>query len=514
MEKEKENKTLTKENRNKLLKISYHIIFWIISILGVLFALIALLAGELIGGFIVLLGAIGINPLFHLIKMKKDKLIHHLRRTFCFILIIVGFIIAIKIDGNFHIKNNSLNNSHKEIIETLNDRLSKSGEHIDSFTEVEINEIGKENNYKIYENKIEDNFSLQLIEKDSRIEAIRICSIIENDYPNYASIETAGLVMGIIMNECGVNSDEGNLIVNELEKNNYNAEISKSNFTLVMKTDDFYVEMTMVYNTPKVKLINKINTEEINTKVGILEEKSKVKEVDETLERIKGKVESTNIYAVKYAKQDLEEYKKEIESINLTLEEYKSKKTDWQNTIAELTTIIDAKINIAVPDFNTMTSLEAENWGKQNEISVTTSSEYSDSIPNNKVISQSINIGQVIEKGGTSIKVVYSLGRRPTTGELNALKKAQSYSDNMHMSKKGLYEQLTSSYGEGFTASEAQYAIEHVQADWNYNALQKAKSYQTNLNMSKSNIYQQLISSYGESFTTSEAQYAIDHLDN
>lgn len=32
----------------------------------------------------------------------------------------------------------------------------------------------------------------------------------------------------------------------------------------------------------------------------------------------------------------------------------------------------------------------------------------------------------------------------------------------MHMSKKGIYKQLTSEYGEGFTAEEAQYAINHL----------------------------------------------------
>ena len=68
--------------------------------------------------------------------------------------------------------------------------------------------------------------------------------------------------------------------------------------------------------------------------------------------------------------------------------------------------------------------------------------------------------------------------------------------------------------GEGFTAEEAQYAIEHVKADWKYNALQKGKSYYTRQNMSKSRVYQQLVSNYGEGFTAEEAQYAIDHLDD
>ena len=97
-------------------------------------------------------------------------------------------------------------------------------------------------------------------------------------------------------------------------------------------------------------------------------------------------------------------------------------------------------------------------------------------------------------------------------GQSNALKKAESYSENFHMSKKGIYKQLISEYGEGFTVSEAKYAIEHIVADWKYNALKKAESYSENFHMSKSRIYQQLISPYGEEFTPAEAKYAIDRL--
>ena len=96
----------------------------------------------------------------------------------------------------------------------------------------------------------------------------------------------------------------------------------------------------------------------------------------------------------------------------------------------------------------------------------------------------------------------------------NALTKGLQYADHLHLSKKGIYDQLTSPYGEGFTTDAAQYAIDHMTSvDWNYNALQKAKEYQSNMAMSKSAIYDQLTSSYGEQFTASEAQYAIDHLD-
>lgn len=95
----------------------------------------------------------------------------------------------------------------------------------------------------------------------------------------------------------------------------------------------------------------------------------------------------------------------------------------------------------------------------------------------------------------------------------SALKKARIYSDTMFMSKKALYDQLTSEYGERFTAEAAQYAIDNLEADWNKNALNKAKTYSDSMYMSKMGIYDQLISEYGEQFTEEEAQYAIDNLE-
>lgn len=82
----------------------------------------------------------------------------------------------------------------------------------------------------------------------------------------------------------------------------------------------------------------------------------------------------------------------------------------------------------------------------------------------------------------------------------------------MHMSKQGVYEQLTSEYGEKFSPDAAQYAIDNMKADWNANALAKAKDYQSQMNMSPEAIRTQLTSEYGEKFTPEEADYAIQHL--
>ena len=44
----------------------------------------------------------------------------------------------------------------------------------------------------------------------------------------------------------------------------------------------------------------------------------------------------------------------------------------------------------------------------------------------------------------------------------SALNKAGTYSEMMHMSKVGIYDQLTSEYGDKFSAEAAQYAVDNV----------------------------------------------------
>jgi len=96
----------------------------------------------------------------------------------------------------------------------------------------------------------------------------------------------------------------------------------------------------------------------------------------------------------------------------------------------------------------------------------------------------------------------------------SALIKAGSYATIMHMSKRGVYQQLTSEYGEKFTPEAAQYAVDNVKADWNANALIKARDYQNIMHLSPARIHDQLTSEYGEKFTQAEADYAIEHLND
>ena len=95
----------------------------------------------------------------------------------------------------------------------------------------------------------------------------------------------------------------------------------------------------------------------------------------------------------------------------------------------------------------------------------------------------------------------------------SALRKAELYAETMHMSKAGIYDQLTSEYGEGFPKEAAQYAIDNIVFDWKEAALKKAQTYAETMAMSDSAIYDQLISEYGEKFTPEDAKYAIENLE-
>lgn len=91
-----------------------------------------------------------------------------------------------------------------------------------------------------------------------------------------------------------------------------------------------------------------------------------------------------------------------------------------------------------------------------------------------------------------------------------ALEAAESYLAMAGFSKQGLYEQLSSAAGEGFTQAEAQYAVDHVDADWNKEAVESARSYLEMSPMSRNELIDQLSSSAGEGFTYEQALYAVN----
>ncbi len=89
-----------------------------------------------------------------------------------------------------------------------------------------------------------------------------------------------------------------------------------------------------------------------------------------------------------------------------------------------------------------------------------------------------------------------------TTGERNALNRAQDYLEFMAFSRSGLIDQLEY---EGFTSSEAEYAVDHCGANWNEQAKLKAQEYLRFMSFSRSGLIDQLVY---EGFTNSQASAA------
>ena len=105
----------------------------------------------------------------------------------------------------------------------------------------------------------------------------------------------------------------------------------------------------------------------------------------------------------------------------------------------------NSKVQITISDFSEMSTDEITTWADINNININFTEEYSDTVEKDKVISQSTVAGEQIPEGST-IKIVISKGAKPSIEYLNALKKAELYSDTMYMSKRAIYNQLISPY--------------------------------------------------------------------
>ena len=93
---------------------------------------------------------------------------------------------------------------------------------------------------------------------------------------------------------------------------------------------------------------------------------------------------------------------------------------------------------------------------------------------------------------------------QPTMGEKNAVKKAMNYLDFMAFSKTGLIKQLEY---EGFTKTEAEYGVNHIEVDWNEQAAKKAENYLEFMSFSKKGLIDQLLY---DGFTRAQAEYGVE----
>lgn len=161
------------------------------------------------------------------------------------------------------------------------------------------------------------------------------------------------------------------------------------------------------------------------------------------------------------------------------------------------------KTKVEVIDFNSMSEDAILTWCNDNNLNCNIKREYSDTVPKDGYIKQSINSGERVVEN-TTITITYSLGKAPTKAQENATKMATSYLDTMPFSRSGLIEQLEF---EGFTHEDAVYGVDNITVDWNEQAVKMATSYLDTMPFSRSGLIEQL---EFEGFTHDQAVYGVE----
>src|SRR3954447_18502403 len=109
----------------------------------------------------------------------------------------------------------------------------------------------------------------------------------------------------------------------------------------------------------------------------------------------------------------------------------------------------------------------------------------------------------------SAFSLATSAAQASTIGQREALIAAKSDLSTQAFSRAGLIQQLTSSYGEGFSHADAVWGVNHAHANWNAEAVGAAKSYLETGHFSRAALIQQLESPYGEHFTHAQAVYGV-----
>ena len=94
-----------------------------------------------------------------------------------------------------------------------------------------------------------------------------------------------------------------------------------------------------------------------------------------------------------------------------------------------------------------------------------------------------------------------------TGPQKNAVRSAKQYLSISGFSRKGLINQLSSDYGDGYRAYDATVAVDSLNVDWNWQAVRTAKQYLEMSGFSCKGLVQQLSSSAGDQYTKSQARY-------
>lgn len=120
------------------------------------------------------------------------------------------------------------------------------------------------------------------------------------------------------------------------------------------------------------------------------------------------------------------------------------------------------------------------------------------SVPESTVITNESSSQETTQKQTTTTTTKFE-----TIGQKNALASAKSYLRHSSFSYKGLVEQLEF---EGYSNSDATYAVNNCGADWNEQAAKSAQSYISHSSFSRAGLIEQL---EFEGFTHEQALYGV-----
>lgn len=100
-----------------------------------------------------------------------------------------------------------------------------------------------------------------------------------------------------------------------------------------------------------------------------------------------------------------------------------------------------------------------------------------------------------------------ALAQDLTGPQRNAVRSAEQYLSIMSFSRDGLIDQLSSSYGDGYTVADATVAVDSLSVDWRAEAVKSAKQYLEMMGFSCQGLIEQLSSDHGSRFTVDQATY-------
>lgn len=114
--------------------------------------------------------------------------------------------------------------------------------------------------------------------------------------------------------------------------------------------------------------------------------------------------------------------------------------------------------------------------------------------------------------GITVVSVVVFIGsptwaQSLTNPQQNAVRSAKQYLSVQGFSRKGLIDQLSSQYGDGYSVSDATVAVDSLRNDWNKEAVKSAKQYLSIQGFSCNGLIEQLSSDFGDKYTKPQATY-------